>query len=144
MKLKNAKKVAVAQQVLAYAKTTGFDDAYLVLLRRGRHLFESVEDVAKEHLAGEVTVSIHLILDEELSFLIEGGRGHRRTGTQDHLRLVIELSIDLPAAHPPEPKGAALRPLLTPCRRTVITSSCSTIARWRCSPDARRRAATGS
>jgi hypothetical protein len=27
---------------------------------------------------------------------------------------VIDLTIDLPAAHPPEPKGAALRPLLTP------------------------------
>jgi hypothetical protein len=34
-------------------------------------LFESVEDVAKEQFAGEVTVSIHLILDEELSLLIE-------------------------------------------------------------------------
>ena len=72
MKLKNANKVAAAQELLAFVKTTGFDDAYLVFCDEAGTLFESVEDVAREQFAGEVTISIHLILDEELSFLIEG------------------------------------------------------------------------
>jgi hypothetical protein len=70
--MKNAQKVANAQQVLAQAKSLGFEDAYLTYCDEEGTLFESVEDVAREQFAGEVTVGIHLILDEELSFLIEG------------------------------------------------------------------------
>ena len=69
--MKNARKVAAAQELLAFVKTFGFDDAYLVFCDEEGTLFESVEDVAREQFAGEVTVGIHLILDEELSFLIE-------------------------------------------------------------------------
>lgn len=71
MKLKNANKVIAAQELLAFVKTTGFDDAYLVFCDEEGTIFESIEDVARDSLAGEMTVSIHLILDEELSFLIE-------------------------------------------------------------------------
>jgi hypothetical protein len=69
--MKNAQKAIIAQQVLAYAKENGFEDAFLTFCDEEGTLFESVEDVARETLAGEVTVSIHLVLDEELSFLIE-------------------------------------------------------------------------
>jgi hypothetical protein len=69
--MKNAQKVPRAQQVLDFAKHLGFDDAYLTYCDEEGTLFESVEDVAKDTLAGETTVGIHLILDEELSFLIE-------------------------------------------------------------------------
>jgi hypothetical protein len=70
--MKNAQKAIIAQQVLAYAKENGFENAFLIFCDEEGTLFESVEDVAREHFAGEVTVGIHLILDEELSFLIEG------------------------------------------------------------------------
>jgi hypothetical protein len=69
--MKNAQKVATAEQVLAHAKSLGFDDAYITYCDEEGTLFESVEDVARETLAGEMTVGIHLILNEELSFLIE-------------------------------------------------------------------------
>jgi len=70
--MKNAQKVAAAQELLAFIKTTGgFDDAYLVFCDEEGTLFESIDDVAKETFPGEVTLGIHLILDEELSFLIE-------------------------------------------------------------------------
>jgi hypothetical protein len=70
--MKNAQKVPRAQQVLDFARSLGFDDAYITYCDEEGTLFESVEDVAKEQFAGEATVGIHLILDEELSFLIEG------------------------------------------------------------------------
>lgn len=69
--MKNAQKVPTAQQVLDFAKSVGFDDAYITYCDEEGTLFETVEDVAKETLAGETTVGIHLILNEELSFLIE-------------------------------------------------------------------------
>ena len=68
----NSKKVAAAQQVLAQAKELGFEDAYLTYCDEEGTLYESVEDIAGNTLAtGEVTASIHLILDDELNFLIE-------------------------------------------------------------------------
>jgi hypothetical protein len=69
--MKNAQKVHTAELVLGYAKSLGFDDAYITYCDEEGNLFETVEDVAKETLAGETTVGIHLILNEELSFLIE-------------------------------------------------------------------------
>jgi hypothetical protein len=69
--MKNEQKIAAAQQVLDYAKSLGFDDAYITYCDEEGTLFESVEDVARETLAGETTVGIHLILNEELSFLVE-------------------------------------------------------------------------
>jgi hypothetical protein len=71
--MKNEQKVAVAQQVLDHAKSLGFEDAYLTYCDEEGTLYESVEDVAKETLAGEVTIAVHLILDEELSLLVEEG-----------------------------------------------------------------------
>jgi hypothetical protein len=70
--MKNKQKVSTAELVLGYAKSLGFDDAYITYCDEEGNLFESIEDVAKEQFAGEATVGIHLILDEELSFLIEG------------------------------------------------------------------------
>jgi hypothetical protein len=69
--MKNIRKVAAAQYLLAQAETLGFKDAYITYCDDDGALYESVEDVAKENYAGEITVGIHLVLDEELSFLIE-------------------------------------------------------------------------
>jgi hypothetical protein len=69
--MKNEQKAAIAQQVLAQAKELGFENAYITFCDEEGTLFESVEDVARETLDGECTVSVHLVLDEELSFLVE-------------------------------------------------------------------------
>jgi hypothetical protein len=72
--MKNAQKVAAAQELLTFIKTTGgFNDAYLVFCDEEGNLYESVEDVAADTLDNEVTVSIEIVLDEELTFNVEEG-----------------------------------------------------------------------
>jgi hypothetical protein len=72
--MKNAQKVAAAQELLNFIKTTGgFDDAYLVFCDEEGNVYESIEDVAADTLDDEVTVSIEIVLDEELTFNVEEG-----------------------------------------------------------------------
>ena len=70
--MKNSAKIAAAEEILATARSLGFEDAYLAftddLLNDGT-LCETLEDIAAEYAVDDkVSVSIVLILDDDLAF----------------------------------------------------------------------------
>jgi hypothetical protein len=71
--MKNARKITAAQEILAQAQKLGFQDAYLVFCDEEGNLFESIDDAANDNLNSDddMTVSVELVLDEELTFRVE-------------------------------------------------------------------------
>jgi hypothetical protein len=67
--MKNATKIPAAEEILAAARSLGFEDAYLAFTNDEGIIYETLEEIAGEHDIDEnVSVSIHLILDDNLAF----------------------------------------------------------------------------
>jgi hypothetical protein len=74
--MKNSAKIAIAEELLATARSLGFENAYLAFtddfVNEG-NLYETLEEIASEYAADDIlSVSIHLILDDDLAFKLVG------------------------------------------------------------------------
>jgi hypothetical protein len=69
--MKNSAKIAAAEEILATARSLGFEDAYLAFtddVNEGT-LYETLEEIVSEYAVDDsVSVSIHLVLDDDLAF----------------------------------------------------------------------------
>jgi hypothetical protein len=69
--MKNATKIPAAQELLAHAKTLGFANAQLRYADDDYDLYDTLGELADNYTAGAtVSVAIHLILDDELTFTL--------------------------------------------------------------------------
>jgi hypothetical protein len=69
--MKNIRKIALAEQVVAYARSLGFEDARLQFTDDGGELFDTIEELAEGYgLDESCTAGIHLVLDDDLAFSI--------------------------------------------------------------------------
>jgi hypothetical protein len=67
--MKNTSKIANAEQVVAYARSLGFEDARLQFLDENGDLYDTIEELAEGYGLDEpLSAEIHLVLDEDLAF----------------------------------------------------------------------------
>jgi hypothetical protein len=70
--MKNSAKIAAAEEILATARSLGFENAYLAFTDdfvNDGSLCETLEEIASEYGPNDrVSASIHLILDDDLAF----------------------------------------------------------------------------
>ena len=67
--MKNTLKIALAEQVVAHARTIGFEDARIQFLDESGDLYDTIEELAEGYGLDEpCSAEIHLILDEDLAF----------------------------------------------------------------------------
>lgn len=68
--MKNSAKIAAAEQLLSDARSLGFENAHIRFaddFEAG--LYDTLEEIAEEYAVNDkVSVSIHLILDDDLTF----------------------------------------------------------------------------
>ena len=68
--MKNSAKIAAAEEILAAARSLGFENAHIRFaddFEAG--LYDTLEEIAEEYAVNEkVCASIHLILDDDLAF----------------------------------------------------------------------------
>jgi hypothetical protein len=69
--MKNTRKIALAEQVVAHARSLGFEDARLQFTDDGGEIFDTIEELAEGYGLDEpCTAGIHLVLDDDLAFSI--------------------------------------------------------------------------
>ncbi len=69
--MKNATKIPAAEELLAHAKSLGFAYAQLRYADDDYDFYDTLGELADNYTAGAtVSVAIHLILDDELTFTL--------------------------------------------------------------------------
>ena len=67
--MRNDRKIALGEQIVAHARSHGFDEAHLQFLDENGELFDTVEEIANNYAPDDsVTIGILLILDQDLTF----------------------------------------------------------------------------
>ena len=68
--MKNSEKIQLAEQVVAHARTLGFEHSHLEFLDEEEGCYyDTIEELTKSYGAGEqVRASVAVVLDEDLSF----------------------------------------------------------------------------
>ena len=69
--MKNTQKIALAEQVVAHARSLGFEDAHLQFCNDDGDLFDTLEEFAEDHGVDEdVIATIAIVLDQDLAFTL--------------------------------------------------------------------------
>ena len=71
--MKNTQKIAFAEQVVAHARSLGFEHSYLTFTDEDGYTFDRLEELAAENTSGAdapIAVSINVLLDEDLTFFV--------------------------------------------------------------------------
>ena len=67
--MKNTQKIAVAEQVVAHARSLGFEDAHLTFTDEDGYNFDTLEELTEDCGADQdLTATITIVLDEDLTF----------------------------------------------------------------------------
>jgi hypothetical protein len=67
--MKNADKITKAEEVLAHARFLGFENAFLSFMDEDGQIYDNLEELSESYGGDEeISASIILTLDEELSF----------------------------------------------------------------------------
>ena len=69
--MKNSAKIAAAEEILATARSLGFENAHIRFAEAFETglLYDTLEEIAEDYTPNDkVSVSIHLILDDDLAF----------------------------------------------------------------------------
>ena len=71
--MNTAQKIAKAEEVLAHARSLGFENAFLTFMDEEGDFYESLQDLAENYAVDEsVSASVIITLDEDIAFqLIE-------------------------------------------------------------------------
>ena len=68
--MKNKDKIAAAEEIVAFARSNGFEDAHLQFIDGGSSLgYDTLEELSEDYGCDEpITAIISVILDQELGF----------------------------------------------------------------------------
>jgi hypothetical protein len=73
MTIKNTQKIALAEEVVAHARSLGFEHSFLIFTDEDGYTFDRLEELAQENSCESdtpITVSINIVLDEDLNFFV--------------------------------------------------------------------------